>query len=84
MKISNFDSRLKDACATKNSLFVARQDAVDAYAAAVAELAHNIGAASRVQYGILRRAAQVAHQRSIDSAADLAKHIREHGCDDAA
>ena len=84
MEVRISDVRLKEPCTTKKSLFAARQDAVDAYAAAVAELTNNIGTVSSAKYRILSRAAARAHKRSIEAAADLERHIREHGCDDAA
>jgi predicted negative regulator of RcsB-dependent stress response len=61
-----------------------RQNAGDAYARAVAELAHNLGAGSYVAYATLRLAAQAARKESRKAQADLERHIRDHGCGDAA
>jgi Zn finger protein HypA/HybF involved in hydrogenase expression len=75
---------VKEPCPTKNTLFLARQEAADAYARAVAELAHNVGIVSTAEYKLLSQAAEIARERSIKAHAALEAHISSHGCDDAA
>ncbi len=74
---------MKEPCPTKNTLFIARQEAADAYARAVAELAHNVGIASTAEYKMLSQAAERGRERSIKAHNDLEAHISKHGCDDA-
>jgi Zn finger protein HypA/HybF involved in hydrogenase expression len=81
---SNFDERLKEPCMIKNSLFIVRQQAADAYATAIAELAHNIGVVPTVEYATLSQAAEAARNVSRKAQANVERHMREHGCDDAA
>jgi len=75
---------MKEWCPTKNTLFTATQEAAEAYARTVAELAHNIGVMSTAEYKMLSQAAEIARKRSIKTHAALEAHISEHGCNDAA
>ena len=72
---------MKDSCDMKNDLFVARQRAVDAYAWAVADLAKRISGASRREYELLSRVAEMARKRCQEAQAYLEAHIAGHGCD---
>lgn len=67
----------------KNDLFTARQQAADAYARAVADLARRISVASRREYDLLNQVAEMARKRSQQAHADLEAHVANHGCNDA-
>ena len=74
---------MKTLCSMKNDLFTARQEATNAYASAVADLARKISVASRREYELLNQVAEMARKRSQQAHADLATHMSSHGCDDA-
>lgn len=71
---------MEEACPMRNDLFTAQQQAVDAYARAVADLARQISVASRREYELLNSVAEMAHKRSQQAHADLEAHIASHGC----
>ena len=73
---------MKEPCPVKNTLLVARQQAADAYARAVAELARQIGRASHREYELLNRVADMNRKRFEETYTDLQAHITQHGCDD--
>jgi hypothetical protein len=75
---------MKGSCPTKNTLLIATQEAADAYARAVAELARNSGVGSAAEERMLSVAAELARKRSIKAHAALEAHISAHGCNDAA
>jgi hypothetical protein len=72
---------MKDLCDMKNDLFIARQHAVDAYARAVADLARQLSVASRREYDLLSRVAEMARIRSQEAHTDLETHVANHGCE---
>jgi hypothetical protein len=69
-------------CAKKDALSVARQEAADAYAKAVADLAERMGIVSAAEYRRLSQATEIARKQSHRAHADFEKHIIEHGCGD--
>ena len=71
---------MAEPCSTKNTLLLSRQEAADAYARAVAELAEKIGVVSAPEYRMLSLAAEIARKRSQKAHTDLETHITEHGC----
>jgi hypothetical protein len=73
---------MKEPCSIKNTLQIARQEAADAYARAVADLARRIGTASHREYELLSRVAEMTRIRCQDACTDLENHIAQHGCDD--
>jgi hypothetical protein len=73
---------MKEPCSIKNTLLIARQEAADAYARAVADLARRIGSASDREYELLSRVAEMTRKRFQEAHTDLQNHIAQHGCDD--
>jgi Zn finger protein HypA/HybF involved in hydrogenase expression len=73
---------MTELCSTRNTLILARQEAADAYAKAVAQLAKKIGVVSAAEYRLLSQSAEIARKRSQKAHLDLEKHIAEHGCGD--
>jgi hypothetical protein len=69
-------------CLMKTDLFRARQDAVNAYASAVTDLARKISVATRREYELLYRVAEMGRERSQQAHDDLETHIAFHGCGD--
>ena len=69
-------------CSKKDTLFLARQEAADAYAQAVADLANRIGVVSAAEYRGLRLAAEITRKQAEKAHSELEQHISEHGCDD--
>jgi hypothetical protein len=74
---------LMKPCSMKNDLFKAREDAVNAYAWAVTDLARKISVASRREYELLNRVAEMGRERSRQAHDDLETHLSFHGCGDA-
>jgi hypothetical protein len=70
------------SCPKKDALSLARQEAADVYAKAVADLAKKMGIVSAVEYRRLSQAAEIARKQSQRAHADFEKHIIEHGCGD--
>jgi hypothetical protein len=77
----NMLAGMKEPCSMKNDLFTARQEAADAYAGAVAELARKISVASRREYELLNQVAEMTRKRSQQAHADLETHVASHCCD---
>lgn len=73
---------MKEPCSIRNTLLIARQEAADAYARAVAELARQIGRASHREYELLSRVAEMNRKRFQETYTDLQDHVAQHGCDD--
>ena len=73
---------MSESCSKKDALLLARQEAADAYAKAVADLAKKIGIVSAAEYHRLSQAAEIARRMSQRAHADFEKHIIEHGCGD--
>ena len=74
---------MTEPCSKKNTLLLARDDAADAYAKAVADLAHRIGVVSAVEYRRLSLAAEIARKQAQRADMELKRHMGEHGCGDS-
>ena len=72
---------MKQPCQMKNDLFAVQQQAADAYARAVADLARQISVATRREYELLNQVAEMARKRAEQAHVDLENHIAVHGCD---
>jgi hypothetical protein len=65
----------------KNDLFIARQQAADAYARAATDMARQISVASPREYELLNQVIEMAHKRLQQANEDLETHISLHRCD---
>ena len=72
---------MNQSCQMKSDLVAAQQQAADAYARAVTDLARQISVASRREYELLNQVAEMARKRSEQAHTDLENHIAIHGCD---
>ena len=72
---------MEQQCQMKNDLFAARQQAADAYARAVTDLARQISVASRREFELLNQVAEMARTRSQQAQTDLEIHLAFHRCD---
>lgn len=68
------------SCPTKTVLLTAWQSAADVYSRTVAELARQIGVLAKPDYERLKKAADIARDRSLEAQANLEAHIHDHGC----
>ena len=67
-------------CQDKRRLLADYQNATEAYASAVAELARMIGVVAQADYGVLTVATQRARRLSASAHEALEAHLDEHGC----
>jgi len=72
---------MKQPCQMKSDLFAAQQQAADAYARAVTDLARQISVASRREYELLTQVAEMARKRAEQAHIDIENHMAVHGCD---